>query len=164
MIARFFATLGLLGALAMAGAVTPALAATATPLNVSASKVTVTADTYTIEQDKNLSTFTGHVVVVQPTVKIWADKAVARYGTGISDVKTFEATGHVKLQTATETATGESAVYDPKSQLLTLTGDVVVTSANGTVRGGSMVMNLATNTSTFRGTKGQRVTSVFSTQ
>lgn len=129
-------------------------------------QVNITADLFTIDEATHQAVFTGNVVVTHPTVTVRAPKVVATYGEGgTSDIETFEATGNVALQTSDQTATGERAVFTPADQLLRLTGNVVVTNASGTVSANELVVNLATNVSTFTG-GGQsgRVTGVFTSQ
>lgn len=149
--------LRLLAVLILALAASPALAQ---------QKVNITADLFTIDEATKQAVFTGNVVVTHPTVTVWAPKVVATYGAGgTSDIESFEATGSVRLQTSDQTATGERAVFTPGDQLLRLTGNVVVTNAGGTVNSGELVVNLATNVSTFTGGgSGGRVTGVFTSQ
>ena len=142
--------------LALALAATPALAQ---------QKVNITADLFSIDEETRLAVFTGNVVVTHPTVTVWAPKVVATYGEGgTSDIETFEASGNVKLETEDQTATGERAVFTPADQLLRLTGNVVVTNSGGTVNADELVVNLATNVSTFTSGQGGRVTGVFTSQ
>ena len=127
--------------------------------------VQITADTFVVEESKQEAVFTGNVVVKHPTANVWADKVVATYGEGgTSDIKTFEATGKVKIETDEQTATGEKAIFTPSDQLLRLTGNVEVVNSGGTVQAQELVVNLETNVSTFTSTGGGRVTGVFSTQ
>ncbi|MBU1304065.1 MAG: LPS export ABC transporter periplasmic protein LptC [Alphaproteobacteria bacterium] len=129
------------------------------------SKVNITADLFDLDEANHTAVFTGNVVVVHPTVTVWAPRVVATYGDGgTSDIKTFEATGDVKLQTVDQTATGQRAVFTPADQLLRLTGNVVVVNAGGTVNSSELVVNLETNVSTFTSGKSGRVTGVFSSQ
>jgi lipopolysaccharide export system protein LptA len=128
-------------------------------------RVAITADLFTLNEAGREAVFTGNVVVTHPTVKVWATEVVATYGAGgTTDIETFEATGDVKLETPEQTATGERAVFTPGDQLLRLTGNVKVTNSGGTVDAGELVVNLATNVSTFSGGKGGRVTGVFTAQ
>src|SRR5690606_15932315 len=97
-------------------------------------KVQITADVFTVTEASNEAVFTGNVVVNHPSVLVHADKVVATYGSGgTTDIKTFEATGKVELQTSEQKATGERAVFTPSDHLLRLTGNVIVTNASGTV-------------------------------
>lgn len=127
--------------------------------------VQISADSFTIEEGAKEAVFTGNVVIKHPTVNVWAEKVVATYGEGgTSDIKSFEATGNVKLETDEQTATGDRAVFSPGDQLLRLTGNVKVSNAAGSVNAQELVVNLATNVSTFSASQGGRVTGVFTTQ
>ena len=53
---------------------------------------------------------------------------------------------------------------DGLCELLRLTGDVTVVNAGGTVASNELVVNLATNVSTFTSSQGGRVTGVFTSQ
>lgn len=130
-----------------------------------ASQIQVTADNFTVTDSKNQAVFTGNVQIIHPDVTLKADNVVIDYGAGgTSDVKTLDATGHVWLKTPEQTATGEHAIFDPKTQILTLNGDVTVVNASGTLHGPQLTVNLKTQTSTFTANKGSRVTGVFSSQ
>ena len=128
-------------------------------------KVDISADNFTLDEVSHEATFTGNVVVTHPTVTVWAPTVVATYGEGgTSDIKTFEASGSVRLKTSDQDATGERAVFTPGDQLLRLTGNVKVTNSGGTINAGELVVNLATNVSTFTSGSGGRVTGVFTSQ
>lgn len=129
-------------------------------------QVQITADLFTVDEKTKEAVFTGNVVVIHPTVKVWAEKVIAVYGQdGPSDIESFIASGSVKLETSEQTATGDQAVFTPGDQLLRLTGNVLVVNASGTVGAGELVVNLETNVSTFtNSTSGGRVTGVFTSQ
>jgi lipopolysaccharide export system protein LptA len=128
--------------------------------------VQITSDLFTVDETTREAVFTGNVVVVHPTVKVWADKVIAVYGdAGPSDIESFIASGSVKLENDEQTATGDQAVFTPGDQLLRLTGNVEVINASGTIQAGELVVNLATNVSTFTSSgSGGRVTGVFTSQ
>jgi lipopolysaccharide export system protein LptA len=129
-------------------------------------QVQITADLFTVDENTRESVFTGNVVVIHPNVKVWAEKVVAIYGeAGPSDVESFVASGSVRLETSEQDATGDRAVFTPADQLLRLTGNVKVVNSSGTVDAGELVVNLATNVSTFTNAgSGGRVTGVFTSQ
>jgi lipopolysaccharide export system protein LptA len=143
-----------------------ALLFAASPAFAQQQPVEITADLFTVEENTQEAVFTGNVIVVHPTVKVWADKVVALYGAGgTSDIRSFEATGGVRLVTSEQDATGDQAVFTPGDQLLRLTGNVQVTNASGTIEAGELVVNLETNVSTFTSRSGGgRVTGVFTSQ
>lgn len=129
-------------------------------------EVQITADLFTVDEKTQEAVFTGNVVVVHPNVKVWAAKVVAIYGeAGPSDIESFVASGSVRLETSEQEATGDQAVFTPGDQLLRLTGNVQVVNASGTIDAGELVVNLATNVSTFTSSgSGGRVTGVFTSQ
>lgn len=128
--------------------------------------VQITSDLFTVDEKTKEAVFTGNVVVIHPTVKVWADKVIAVYGqAGPSDIESFIASGSVKLENDEQTATGDQAVFTPGDQLLRLTGNVEVINASGTIQAGELVVNLETNVSTFTSSgSGGRVTGVFTSQ
>jgi len=148
---RPFATLA-----ALAMLVSPTLAQQA---------VNITADQFTVDETTKQAVFTGNVVVIHPSVTVHSNKVEAIYGEGgASDIESFVATGNVVLDTPDQKATGERAVFNPGDQLLRLTGNVKVINPSGTVDSEELVVNLATNVSTFTSTGGGRVTGVFTSQ
>lgn len=128
-------------------------------------QIKVTGDTFVIDEAKGEATFTGNVEIVRAGLTVWAQKVVIEYGAGgPEDVQTFVATGRVRLKTKDQDATGDRATFDPRTQLLHMTGNVVVVNATGTLTGPELTVNLADNSTVFQGGKGGRVTGVFSTQ
>jgi lipopolysaccharide export system protein LptA len=124
--------------------------------------VKITGDSFVIDDSNHTATFTGKVVVVRTRLNVWASKVVVDYGDGgPSDIKSFVATGNVRIKTPDQDATGERAVYDPNTQMLHLTGNVIVVNATGTVGSSELIVNMLTNTSTFTARKGGRVSGVF---
>jgi lipopolysaccharide export system protein LptA len=127
--------------------------------------IKVTGDTFVIDEGKGQATFSGNVEVIRGGLTVWAQKVVIEYGAGgPEDVQTFVATGRVRLKTKEQDATGDRATFDPKTQMLHMTGNVVVVNATGTLTGPELTVNLADNSTVFQGGKGGRVTGVFSTQ
>lgn len=124
--------------------------------------IKITGDKFVINDSDHTATFTGKVVVLKTKLTVWAAKVVVDYGAGgPSDIKSFVATGNVRIKTPEQDATGQKAVYDPNSQMLHLTGSVIVVNATGTVGSPELIVNLGTNVSTFTGSTGGRVTGVF---
>lgn len=141
-------------ALLLGLAIAPALAA-GIPVEIS-------ADTFTVDEGKQQAVFSGNVVIKREGMDLTASEVVVLYGVGgQSDIKSLTATGNVKIKTAGQQATGEKATFDPATQTIRLIGNVVVLNAQGTLKGPELVVNLANNTSTFKGSEGGRVTGVF---
>jgi lipopolysaccharide export system protein LptA len=154
---------------AAAPGLAPPAAAAAEPGKPSATlpgddKVTITGDHFVVEDGKHQAIFTGNVVTTTSEVTVHSDRVVTAYGKGgAGNISSFEATGNVTLTTPEQTATGDLAVFDPKTHMLTLTGNVVVTSKTGQVQSNKVVVDLRTKRSVFT-SKGGRVTGVFSSE
>ncbi len=130
-----------------------------------AEPVNVSADDFTIDQGNNNATFSGNVVITRTGLKLWADKVVVIYGSGgQSDIDSLTATGNVRIKTDSQDATGAKATFDPDKMILKLSGDVTVVNAQGKLNGPELTINLATNSSVFKGNEGGRVTGVFTPQ
>ena len=129
------------------------------------SPVKITADSFVIDEADGEAVFTGNVEVVRPGLSVWGDKVVVEYGEGgIENIRSFLASGNVRLKTADQDATGDRASFNPDTQILQLTGNVVVVNAAGTLSGPKLEINLADNTTVFTGGQGGRVTGVFKSQ
>lgn len=128
--------------------------------------VNITADKFVIDESVNVATFTGNVVVTRKTLTVWAPTVVVDYGEGgPSDIKTFVASGGVRIKTTNQDVTGDRAIYDPATEKLRVTGNVMVINATSTVGSGDMIVDLRTDATTFTGGKsGGRVTGVFTPQ
>lgn len=147
-----------LAALVFASLLTVLPAQAAEPVNVS-------ADDFTIDQGNNNATFSGNVVITRTGLSLWADKVVVVYGSGgQSDIDSLTATGNVRIKTESQDATGGRATFDPDTLILKLSGNVTVSNAQGKLSGPELTINLATNSSVFKGSKEGRVTGVFTPQ
>lgn len=124
--------------------------------------VKITADKFVVDEAAGVATFTGKVIVTRRDMTVWAPKVVVDYGEGgPSNIKSFVATGGVRIKTDSQDATGDRAIYDPTAQTLRITGNVMVINASSTVGGADLVIDLASNTTVF---SGGRVTGVFTPQ
>jgi lipopolysaccharide export system protein LptA len=139
----------------------------AIPLAVQAADpVKITADTFVVDDATRLATFTGNVVVIRNDMTVWAPKVVVDYGEdGPSNIKSFVASGGVRIKTKEQDATGDRAIYDPAAETLRITGNVMVVNASSTVGSSDLLINLNDNTTVFTGGGDSgRVTGVFTPQ
>lgn len=125
--------------------------------------VKITADQFVVDDAASVATFTGKVVVKRNSLTVWAPKVVVEYGAaGPSSIKSFVASGGVRIKTDEQDATGDFAIYDPAAETLKITGNVMVINASSTVGGPDLVIDLRTNLTVFSGgTTGGRVTGIF---
>lgn len=132
---------------------------------VAAERVALTADKMVINDAAHEAVFTGNVQVTHPDVTVRAPMVVVTYGEGgTTDIESFIASGGVSLKTSDQSATGDIAVFDPATEILRLSGNVVVVNEGGTLKGPELLVNLADNTSVFSGGPSGRVTAVFTPQ
>ncbi len=127
-----------------------------------ADPIRITSDQFVVDDSQHLATFTGTVVVTRATLTVWADKVVVTYGAaGPSSIESFTASGGVRIKTRDQTATGDQAVYDPKAQILHLTGHVMLQTGKGSVGSPDLLIDLRSSLTTFSSGKGGRVSGVF---
>jgi len=137
----------------------------AVPAWAAGTPVKITADNFAIDQSSNTASFSGAVVITRGSMTMWADSVVVNYGAGgQTDIDSLEATGKVRIKTTGQEATGNHAIFTPDNSLVRLSGDVRVVNAQGTMAGPDLTIDLANNTSVFKGSKGGRVTGVFTPQ
>lgn len=129
-------------------------------------QVNITADALAVDENDSTALFTGNVVIVQGTMTMRAPRVLALYGDGgPSDLRNFTASGgRVEMEFDDQTTQSNEAFYDFSDRTLTLTGDVVVINASGTVNSERLVIDTRAGTSSFSGAgtgTGGRVTGVF---
>lgn len=150
--------------------------------------IEIASDTLEVQQDKQLAIFRGKVDVVQGDTRLRSDELYVYYrdrqadqtasgaaqspaparsapatsaGPDASSITRIEAKGNVFVSTPKERAQGQFGVYDVDKKTITLTGDVVLTSDQSTVRCERAVMHQDTGRSTCDPVAGGRVRGVF---
>jgi len=73
-----------------------------------------------------------------------ADTGAAAPVAGSQEIDRLEATGKVLVTSKDQTASGDSATYDGKTEVLELRGDVVLTQGKNIVRGDRLVVEMQT--------------------
>lgn len=141
-----------------------AMPAAAQTLLTPAEPVEISADGLVIDEAAKRANFTGNVVITRTGLTVTAEAVTVAYGAGIDDIQSFDATGNVRIETPGQVATGQRAQFDPSTQILRLTGNVMVENAAGTMAGAELTVNLETNNTVFKAGSGQRVTGVFTPQ
>lgn len=113
------------------------------------------------EKDKQ-ATFSGNVHVVQGDTTMRCKVLVVHYDNnnqpggmkaatpgagGASQISRLEARGGVIVTQAEQTATGDTGLFDMKSNTITLLGNVVVSQGGNVVRGERLVVDMTTGVS-----------------
>lgn len=115
--------------------------------------IDIDADQFEVDDATKLITFSGNVVAVQGVNTVRASKMTVSYeggSTGIAsgqgDIEHIDLTGNVRLDTDTQSATGDTGHFDLPSQQFVLEGKEVVLKENGNVFVGcKLTVNMATS-------------------
>jgi lipopolysaccharide export system protein LptA len=99
------------------------------------------------EGESRISVFSGGVTVKRgnTTMKAAVIKLVSdKKGDKANSFNTMEATGTVYVNSGEQTATGQRAFVDMKTQTITLTGDVVLSQGKNVIVGDKLVIDMKT--------------------
>ena len=126
--------------------------------------IEITADSLEVKQAEQLAIFRGNVDALQGRMRLTASEVWVHYrpeagGEAQGTISRINAAGGVRFSTPSETAQGDSGVYDVDAQVITLTGSVVLTRGANVIRGEKLVLNLATGQSKIESTR--RVRALF---
>ena len=145
--------------------------------------IEVTSDTLEVFQEENRAVFSGHVVAIQESIRLKADKMNVYYRktdekppkdkkrkrlkkrrvrkTGA--IKKIDAEGGVFLSTPEETASGNKGTYDVEHHEIHLIENVVLTRGKNVLKGSELTYNFDTGKSKLTGEQGgkQRVHALF---
>lgn len=119
--------------------------------NGSGEPIQIEADTLEVRDQEKLAIYSGNVRVRQgetllqaPEMHVFYDgraDAGEQPGSGVSRIEAYP---DVVVSSADQTATGDHMVIDMNSDLITMTGNVVLTQGMNVVRGERLVVNMAT--------------------
>jgi lipopolysaccharide export system protein LptA len=149
--------------------------------------INISSDTLEVQQDKQLAIFRGKVDVVQGDTRLRSDELFVHYrdrnsqppanqarqpakpagnqaivpgGPDASSITKVEAKGSVFVSTPKERAQGDLGIYDVEKKTITITGNVLLTSDQSTVRCARAVMYQDSGRSTCDPVAGGRVQGV----
>jgi lipopolysaccharide export system protein LptA len=151
--------------------------------------IDISSDTLEVQQDKQLAIFRGKVDVIQGDTRLRSDELFVHYrdrnaqgaapaggaapraparpapqsaaaGPDSNSITRIEAKGNVFVSTPKEQAQGDFGVYDVDKKTVTITGNVLLTSDDSTLRCARAVMYQDTGRSTCDPAAGQRVRGV----
>jgi lipopolysaccharide export system protein LptA len=113
--------------------------------------ISIDAANLEVREEESIAVFTGNVDVVQGATSLKTGKLVVHYAkgggsvaTGTAAIERLDMSGKVVIRSAAQTATGDDATFDMKSNVFKLTGSKVVLSENGNVAAGcALTVNMA---------------------
>jgi len=110
----------------------------------------VFADTLKYNQGKHIFTAEGNAKVIKEKGQVEAEKVFVEFAEGKDgklDISLLTAEKNVVITTDEEKATGNKAVYSPKTAKATLTGNVKLTKSGNTLQGEKATVDLNTGVS-----------------
>jgi lipopolysaccharide export system protein LptA len=75
--------------------------------------------------------------------------------TGSSSIKRLEARGNVVVTQKDQVVTGDAAIFDTKTNLITMTGSIVLTQCKNVLRGDRLLVDMTTGTSRVESDSGK---------
>lgn len=123
------------------------------------SPIQIEADSLEVRDTEKLAVFKGNVDVKQgettmraASLRVYYDGSVKPGETGGSQgISRIEAKGKVIVTSGDNKATGSNAVFNMQTQLVTLTGGVVLTQCENIIRGKKLTVNLDTGKAQLAG-------------
>ena len=113
--------------------------------------IQIEADTLEVRDAQKLAIYTGNVRARQgetllqaPELHVFYDGPTDARGQGNSRFSRIEAFPNVVVSSPTQTATGDRMEIDMARDLITMTGNVVLTEGQNVVRGNRLVVNMVT--------------------
>ena len=120
--------------------------------------IQIEADKLEVRDPEKLAIYTGNVKVRQggtvmesPELKVFYQQGGPEPGAPGSQVTRIEAGPKVLISSAKQTASGGQAVLDMAQEVITVTGNVVLTQGENIVRGQKLVVNLKTKQGRMEG-------------
>ena len=116
--------------------------------------IAVNADSFSADLRGETGTYSGNVLVVQGAIRLRADEITVEAPGG--QATHMEARGGIVVESPSGTATGELAVYNIATQIIRLTGNVVLTNNANVMRGDALEVRIADGRATLSaGANGQ---------
>jgi len=102
--------------------------------------IAIESDKLEVREEDNIAVFTGNVAVTQGPTLLKAGRMTVHYAkdggsaaTGSSNIEKLEVDGKVYVKSDNQVATGDSGVFDMKTEVLVMSGNKVVLSEGSNV-------------------------------
>ena len=114
--------------------------------------VDVAADRIEVQDRSDRAVLSGNVNVRQGDLTLNSQRLTVAYSqAGGTQIQRLDASGSVTVQSPSETARGQFAIYDLNKRIITMLGNVVLVRGQSEVRGGRLVIDLNSGRSTIDG-------------
>jgi lipopolysaccharide export system protein LptA len=117
--------------------------------------VNYAADRIELQDKQKRVILSGNVEITQADLRLSAGRTTVAYtDAGTLKIQRLDATGGVLVTRGNESARGEVAVYDFNRRIITLAGNVTLLRGSDNLRGGRLVIDLASGLSSVDGSAG----------
>lgn len=117
--------------------------------------VNYAADRIELQDKQNRVVLSGNVDITQEGLRLKAARTTVAYtDAGDLKIQRIDATGGVTVTRSNERASGDVAVYDFNSKIITMVGNVALRRGSDTLNGGRLVIDLNTGISSVDGRSG----------
>ncbi|VAW13297.1 Lipopolysaccharide export system protein LptA [hydrothermal vent metagenome] len=110
--------------------------------------IRIESDSLEVDEKAKLAVFAGKVTVTQERMRLTAGRLEIRYTPGANgqptQLRTVDALGGVRMSLNDQVATGSRAHYNLATEIMTLSGDVVLSQGENVIRGDQLEVNLKT--------------------
>ncbi len=113
--------------------------------------VEVEADNLSVNQKDGTAEFTGNVMIQQGDMKLNAPRVLVEYSEDQSGVDRLEATGGVTIVSGEDAAEADMAEYEIESEIIVMTGNVVIVQGPNTLSSNKVTIDLAAGTAQMEG-------------
>ncbi|TMM48341.1 LptA/OstA family protein [Qipengyuania marisflavi] len=114
--------------------------------------VSFAADRIELQDRQDRVVLSGNVQITQAGLSLSAARTLLNYtDAGSLKIQRIMATGGVSVSRGNERAQGDSAVYDFNRRIITMAGNVRLNRGSDTLRGGRLVIDLASGVSSVDG-------------
>lgn len=117
--------------------------------------IEIVADNFTIDQDAKIATFEGRVEATQGNLIFTTETLRVFYetkkGKDEPSIVRLDAAGRFRMESPSEVAEGDWAIYDIKSKTITIAGNVTLRREQSVISGDRLEIDLGTGLSKFNG-------------
>jgi lipopolysaccharide export system protein LptA len=117
--------------------------------------VDVAADRIEVQDRADRAVFSGNVIVKQAELTLTAGRLTVAYAnSGGIQIQRLDASGGVTVRSPSETASGQFAIYDLNSRIITMLGGVTLIRGDSHVNGARLVIDLNSGRAVMDGGRG----------
>ena len=143
--------------------------------------IRIDAQSLEVRDKDKAATFAGNVKVVQGDTTMYCKVLVVSYEQnqggpkpaqmkaaspgpgGSSSISRLDAKGGVRVEQKDQVVTGDTGIFDAKSNLITVNGNVVLTQQQNVLKGDKLIVDMTTGVSRVESTSGRGVSGLFNT-